>query len=88
MTDLAHVVKIAIHGDSGQGYYAHSADIPGLHVCGESLELTCGRIVKAIKAIFKHSRGMDVDVRPATLGLDDGAPQEKCDHFVVQRLAA
>ena len=82
--DAALVIKVAIREDSGV-YYANSIDLIGLHVCGTNLEQTCVRVIKAIKALFKHSRGMDVEVMPVTD--TEAFPQTKLpvDTFVVHR---
>jgi len=80
--DVAAVLKVAVREDSGV-YYANSADLIGLHVCGTNLEQTCLRVVKAVKAIFKHSRGMDVEVIPATDMQTFPEIKTPCEQFVV-----
>jgi predicted RNase H-like HicB family nuclease len=84
----AYLLRVNMRTESGI-WHASSNDLPGLHVCGDSIEKTCERVIKAIKAIFKHSKKLDVEVVPAS---DMNAfPEVKmpCEQFVIQqRLAA
>ena len=85
--DAAVVINVTIREESGV-YYANSADLIGLHVCGNDVEQTCQRVLKSIKAIFKHSRNIDVEVMPATDMETYPAVKVPCGQFVVHRLAA
>ena len=86
--DSALIIRVSIQEEPGF-FYADSPDLPGLHVCGKTQEQTCTTVIKAIKALFKHNRNMNVIVIPATQD-EDNFPQLSglCEQFVVQRLAA
>ena len=67
-------------------FYAASPDVPGLHVCGSTVEQALESARHAVKALFKQNRGIDVEVKPASSDADrfpriTGA----VDLFVVQR---
>jgi hypothetical protein len=67
----------------GDFVYASSRDVPGLHVCGGNRDEACESAVSAIKYLFKHNRGMKVDVRPAADDFESFAqPMQNCDRFI------
>ena len=86
--DAALIINVDIREESGV-YFADSRDLPGLHICGRTAQQTCATVIKAVKALFKHNRNMDVEVVPAT---DDSESfpeiQGLCERFVVQRARA
>lgn len=86
--DAALIIRVNLREDSGY-YYADSPDLLGLHICGKTPEQTCETMMKAVKALFKYNRKMDVEVVPATTN-EESFPRLTgvCDQFVVQRLAA
>ena len=88
MTHSALIIRVNVKEEPGF-FYADSPDLPGLHVCGKTEEQTCTTVIKAIKALFKHNRKMDVEVVPATKN-EESFPNLTwpCEQFVVQRLAA
>ena len=67
--DSALIIRVNLRKESGM-FYADSSDLLGLHVCGTTPEKTCQTVIKAVKALFKHNRNMDVDVVPATSDQD------------------
>ena len=86
--DSALIIRVNIKEEPGF-FYADSQDLPGLHVCGKSPEQICATVIKAVKALFKHNRNMDVEVIPATVDKDNFPRMTgPCEQFVVQRLAA
>ncbi len=86
--DSVLLVRVNLSEQSGL-FFASSPDVAGLNICGKTMEQTCASAVKAIKMLFKHNRGLDVQVMPATED-DDNFPviTGKCEQFAVQRLAA
>jgi hypothetical protein len=83
--DSALIIRVKVTEDSGI-YYADSPDLLGLHICGHSYEQTCKTVIKAVKALFKHNRKMDVEVIPATNDVKN-FPRitGECEQYVVQR---
>ena len=47
-------------------YYAASPELPGLHVCGETLDAMMASTLLAVKELFRVNRGLDVRVFPAS----------------------
>jgi hypothetical protein len=86
--DSALIIRIKVEQE-GNMIYVSSQDLHGLHICGPTVEQTYQSLVKAVIALFKYNRKMDVEVIPATT---DGKsfPQiiGLCEQLVVQRLAA
>ena len=86
--DSALIIRIDFRQEA-EYFYAESPDLLGLHICGISAEQTCLTMIKAVKALFKHNRNMDVEVLPATT---DGERFPEltgpCEQFVVHRLTA
>ena len=85
--DAATVIRVKLSDEAGV-WHASSNDLAGLHVCGLTVEVTCQRVLKAIKAIYKHGRGMDVEVIPATTPDEFPILTKPCDHVVVRRIHA
>jgi hypothetical protein len=84
--DTALIVKVNLRHE-GPFYSANSEDVPGLHVCEESLDRLCDTVRLATKTLFKHNRHMEVEVLPATRdagAFPNAAPD--CLHFVVRRI--
>lgn len=84
----ALIIRVNVKEEAGY-WYANSPDLLGLHICGRSAEQACSSALKAVKALFKHNRGLDVDVMPATEE-QDSFPRLKgpVDRFVVQPMHA
>lgn len=59
-------------------YYASSADLPGLHVCGYSEDQTCNSVIKAVAELLRRNRGMNVRVIPATNNLEEFQSAQRC----------
>ena len=83
----ALLIKLNIRED-GDFFYASSPDLLGLHVCGSSVQKTCDLVEKAIKAIFKHSRGIDVSVLPVTTDKEFPSMKMNCEQLVIQQQLA
>jgi predicted RNase H-like HicB family nuclease len=78
----ALLVQLDIQPD-GEHFYGSSRDVPGLHVCGNTREEVCESAVAAIKFLFKHNRGVNVEVKPMADSFDSFAqPMAACDRFV------
>ena len=86
MHEGALVLQVNVRPDPSGVFYANSPDLVGLHVCGHSLEQVHALVVKAIKAIFKHSRKQDVQVFPIAEN-DSFSPKVDADKFIVHRAA-
>ena len=86
--DAALIIRVNLKNEASM-FYADSPDLLGLHICGPTAEQTCETVIKAVKALFKHNRGLNVNVIPVTT---DTASFPKlagpCGQFVVQRMAA
>lgn len=87
--DAALIIRVSIRREA-EHFYAHSDDLPGLHVGGESEEAVCASAARAVKALFKHNRGLDVEVTPLTNNVIDFPNRMTfANKFAVQqRLAA
>lgn len=88
-TSMSHegaaIIRVNVRQESGF-LYANSVDLLGLHVCGNSFEQVCERVVKTIKAIFRHGRGIEVEVLPASADVESfPLPKPNCERFVVHR---
>ena len=84
----ALMVKVDIRSEDG-AFYATSPNVAGLHVYGETQEQACESAIKAVRALFKYNRGLDVDVAPVTADVQAFPAVSRCDGFVVQhRMAA
>lgn len=57
------VVRIELR-NRGSYFSAKSPNLPGLHVCGETVEAVRESAITAIKYLFKHNKKMDVEVLP------------------------
>jgi predicted RNase H-like HicB family nuclease len=80
--NAALVIKVELKKEDGI-YYASSADLPGLHVCGYTADQTCDSVIEAVAVLLKHNRGMDVRVVPATNNLNEFPNLENhCNQFV------
>jgi len=69
-------------------FSAHSDDVPGLHVGGETMELTRQYIAEATRLLFKFNRHMDVAVVPAGTPRRRGDNGLNVEEFIVQQMAA
>ncbi len=68
-------------------FYAASPDVPGLHVCGSTVEATLASAKVAIRELFKQNRGLDVIVTPASADADSFPRMSgPTDKFIVQRV--
>lgn len=87
--DAALIIRVSLRRE-GDLFYAHSTDVPGLHICGPTAEQTCSTVIKAVKALFKHNRNMDVEVLPTTTDTEQfPRVTGPCEQFaVVSRLNA
>lgn len=86
MTNDTRVTTVVVNIQPEGAYFvAHSVDVPGLHVWGESQEQVCERVMKAIKLLFKLNRHIDVEVYPSAD--PDTFPEipnaKDCNSFVV-----
>ena len=83
--EAALIVSIRVQRQDGY-FYAASPEVPGLHVCGVSLDQTLVSAQRAVKALFKTNRNLDVIVTQAS---DDIANfphmTGTVDRFVIQR---
>ena len=61
------VIEVAIE-NCGQYVYAHSKDIPGLHIAGSTLDELLPKMEDAIKALYRLNLGLEVT--DVTLALD------------------
>ena len=85
--NAALIIRVKVTNDSGV-FYAESPDLLGLHICGRSYEQTCQTVIKAVKALFRHNRNMDVEVVPATNNVESFPMfTGECEQYVVQRAA-
>lgn len=64
---------------------ATSEDLPGLNVCGASVEQLCERVERAIKLLYKLKHNVEVDVYQTTdtRTFPDRPQQTACDRFAV-----
>lgn len=69
-------------------FSAYSDDVPGLHVAGETLDLTRKYIMQATRLLFKYNRDMDVDVLPVGVTSVPDENGRRVEEFIIQRLAA
>lgn len=83
------LICVEIREDAGY-FCASSADVPGLRVCGETMELTRQYIMQGVRLLFKYNRDMDVDVIPVAAGASHGARvhERGTERFIVQQSAA
>lgn len=81
--DSAFIIRVNLRRESDM-FYADSPDLLGLHICGPTAEQTCQSVMKAVKALFKHNRGMDVEVLVAT-NSEQNFPRHTgpCEQFAV-----
>jgi hypothetical protein len=81
--DAAWIIRVNLRRESGM-FYAESPDLIGLHICGKTQEQTCDTVIKAVKALIKHNRNLDVEVLPATHS-EDNFPRISgpCEQFAV-----
>lgn len=88
--DAAVLIRVNVREEPDY-FYAASPDLPGLHVCGGTREQLCDSLIRALKALFKHNRNLDVQVLPVVPPESDDFPlmPAACfgDQFVVHRLA-
>lgn len=67
----------------GNFYYASSADLAGLHVCGESPDQACDLAMEAAVILLKCNRGMNVRILPATTDINEFPHlAHHCNQFV------
>lgn len=88
--DAALLIRVHVREDA-EHFYAASTDLPGLHICAETREALCASTMKAVKALFKHNRGLDVDVLPVANSPESFPEMPMAcvgDQFVIQRMAA
>jgi hypothetical protein len=88
MSEGALILHVNVRPDPSGVLYANSPDLVGLHVCGQTIEQVQERVVKAIKAIFRHSQRQNVEVFPVAESLESFAPKHDADKFIVHRKAA
>ena len=86
MSDESALI-VAIRVQKLDGYfYAASPDVPGLHVCGESVEQTLVSAQRAVKALFKTNRRLEVTVMQASEDVESFPRMTgPVDRFVVQQ---
>jgi len=58
------LIQIKIQQENGF-YYITSDDVPGLHLWGDNIEVLFSDIIPAIKALYKHNKGIEVELFPA-----------------------
>jgi len=63
--DTAFIIKLQVRKE-GEFHFVTSPNLPGLNVCGTSVDNTYQSVVKVVKALFKHNHNFIVDVFPAT----------------------
>lgn len=63
--DAVTIIQVNVREEMGM-CYADSPDLLGLHICGKTREQTLETVMKAVKALFKHNRKVDVTVKPVT----------------------
>jgi len=81
--DAAWIIRVNLRREADM-FYADSPDLMGLHICGKTAEQTCETVMKAVKALFKHNRNMDVEVLPATTsGENFPRISGPCEQFAV-----
>lgn len=86
--DTLMVVRLEVN-QQGNTFYVTSPNLPGLNVCGEGVEATYQSVVKVVKALYRHNKGFEVEVWPATTN-DKEFPKSMslCHEVVVRRKAA
>ncbi|GAB1389880.1 MAG: hypothetical protein AMXMBFR78_11500 [Rubrivivax sp.] len=85
--EAALIVQVRVQKLDGL-FYAASADVPGLHVCGESIEQTIESTLKAVKELFRVNREIDVHVVPASDDVESFPRVTRpIEHLVVQRVS-
>ncbi len=57
-------IRLDVTRRPGGTFYARCAQVPGLHVIGESLAALQSTAAVAVKDLFKRNRGLDVEVAP------------------------
>ena len=63
--EAAAIVSIDVQEVDGF-FYAASPDVPGLHVCGETVGEMMDSAILAVKELFRVNRHMDVKVMPVS----------------------
>ena len=86
--DSLMVVHLQVNRQ-GDTFYVTSPNLPGLNVCGQGVEATYQSVVKVVKALYRHNKGFEVEVWPATTD-DKDFPEmmNLCHEVVVRRKAA
>ena len=82
--EVAAIVAINVQEVDGY-FYAASPDVPGLHVCGQTLEEMMDSAMLAVKELFKVNRKMDVRVAPVADMASFPDVTGPVDRLVVQR---
>lgn len=86
--DTRMIVELNVRQDGGL-WFVTSTNLSGLNVCGDSIESTYQSVVKAVQALYRHNRGFEVEVWPATTdGKDFPEMMHLANQVVVQRKAA
>lgn len=86
-TRVFTTVRVEIR-PQGDALIAVSHDVPGLHVWGADEKQVCDRAMAAIKVLFKHNRGLDVEVSPATdVATFPELPAFGCNSFAIAERA-
>jgi hypothetical protein len=61
---VASYIKVILRPEM-DGFYAHSADLPGLSVWGASQDQVQTRVKEAVRVLYRLNHGYDVSVRDA-----------------------
>lgn len=76
------IVRVDVQERPGY-FYAVSQDLPGLRVCGQTLDETKESVFRGIKALFLHNQQMDVAIYPVS----DSIAQFPAHSHNINRLA-
>ena len=89
---VASYIKVIVRPEL-DGFYAHSADLPGLSVWGSTKEEMQARVMQAVPVLYRLNNGYEVTVREAAdpVTLKPRAAQISDHHYselIVAREAA
>jgi hypothetical protein len=86
--DVVLIVRVSIRNEGGI-VSARSDDLPGLFINADSVQDANEQVIKAIKALFKYQRNLDVEVSPASTDIEHfPAVRKPVEQFAIQKLAA
>lgn len=73
-----------------ESYHVFSNDIPGFHLCAESVEAIKSDLYDALVWFFKYTRGLDINVAPAAspLSVMGGTANDEPKRVVMTRAFA